>query len=162
MEANLHACKQIRKKYVYMYVQANYISLRHLHVHTHIWHQARFGHAPSAPPYSIVSPTSMVSPNLLRPITNIRTASSGLLTPTTELIELRPRRPRLERLHRAPTTSTTDHVDHVLSGSTELRPPRPPDHVAMMIATKNGTMTTATTVTTGRKARGPDNFITID
>jgi hypothetical protein len=33
----------------------------------------------------------------------------------------------------------------------------------MMIATKNGAMTTATTVmTTGRKARGPDNFIATD
>ena len=83
MEANLHACKQIRKVYVYIYMQANYRSLRHLHVHTNIWHQAHFGHAPSAPPYNIVSPTSMISPNLLRPITNIRTASSELLTPTT-------------------------------------------------------------------------------
>ena len=47
-----------------------------------------------------------------------------LLTPTTELIELRPRRPRLEQLHRAPTTSTTDHVP---SSSTELQPrPRRP------------------------------------
>ena len=60
-------------------------------------------------------------------------------------------------------TSTTDHVDHVPSGSAELRPPRPPDHVAMMISTKNGAMTTATTVmTTGRKAQGPDDFIAID
>jgi len=32
----------------------------------------------------------------------------------------------------------------------------------MMIATKNGAMTTATTITTGRKARGPDNFIATD
>jgi len=32
----------------------------------------------------------------------------------------------------------------------------------MMIATKNGAMTTATNVTTGRKARGPDDFITAD
>ena len=49
-------------------------------------------------------------------------------------------------------------VDHILSGSTELRPP--PDHVAMMIAAKNGATTIATTVmATGRKARGPDNFI---
>ena len=55
-----------------------------------------------------------------------------------------------------------DHVDHVPSGSAELRPPRPPDHVAMMIATKNDAMTTATTVTTGRKVRGSDNFIAID
>ena len=53
-------------------------------------------------------------------------------------------------------------VDHVPSGSAELRPPRPLDHVAMMIATKNGAMTTATTVTTGRKVRGSDNFIAID
>ena len=61
--------------------------------------------------------------------------------------ELRPPRP-------------LDHVDHVPSGSTELRPPRPPDHVTMMIATKNGATTIATTVmATGRKARGPDNFI---
>ena len=60
-------------------------------------------------------------------------------------------------------TSTTDHVDHVPSGSTELRPPRPPDHVAMMIAAKNGATTIATTVmTTGRKARGSDNFIATD
>ena len=86
----------------------------------------------------------------------------GTCPPTTELIELRPRRPRPERLRRAPATSTMDHVDHVPSGSTELRPPRPPDHVAMMIATKNDAMTTATTITTGQKARGPDNFIAID
>ena len=52
-------------------------------------------------------------------------------------------RPRPERLHQALTT-------------------RPPDHVAMMIATKNGAMTTTTTVTIGRKARGPDNFIATD
>jgi len=58
---------------------------------------------------------------------------------------------------------TTDHVNRVLSGSAELRPHRSPDHVAMMIAAKNGATTTATTVmTTGRKARGPDNFITAD
>ena len=64
---------------------------------------------------------------------------------------------------RAPTTSTTDYVDHVSSGSTELRPPRPQDYVAMMIAAKNGATTIATTVmTTGRKARGPDNFIAND
>ena len=56
-----------------------------------------------------------------------------------------------------------DHVDHVSSGSTELRPPRPQDYVAMMIAAKNGATTIATTVmTTGRKARGPDNFIAND
>jgi hypothetical protein len=36
-------------------------------------------------------------------------------------------------------------------------------HVAIMIATKNGAMTTATTVmTTRQKARGPDNFVTTD
>ena len=56
-----------------------------------------------------------------------------------------------------------DHVDHVPSGSAELRPHRPPDHVAMKIAAKNGAMTTATIVmTTSRKARGPDNFIAAD
>ena len=79
----------------------------------------------------------------------------------------RPRRPRPEQLHRAPTTSraappSSDHADHdhVLSSSAELRPHRPPDHVAMMIAAKNGATTSATTVmATGRKARGPDNFI---
>ena len=71
--------------------------------------------------------------------------------------ELRPRRPRPELHHRAPTTGPPDHVP---SGSAELRPP---DHVAMMIAMKNGAMTTATTVmTTGRKARGPDDFIATD
>jgi len=32
----------------------------------------------------------------------------------------------------------------------------------MMIAMKNGAMTTVTTVTIGQKARGPDNFIAID
>jgi len=32
----------------------------------------------------------------------------------------------------------------------------------MMIAMKNDAMTTAATVTTGRKAQGPDNFIAID
>jgi septum formation inhibitor MinC len=32
----------------------------------------------------------------------------------------------------------------------------------MMIAAKNGATTTATTVRTGQKARGPDNFIVID
>jgi hypothetical protein len=32
----------------------------------------------------------------------------------------------------------------------------------MMIATKNGAMTIATTVTTGRKVQGSDNFIAID
>ena len=56
-----------------------------------------------------------------------------------------------------------DHVDHVPSSSAELQPRRPPDHVAMMIAVKNGATTTATiVVTTSRKARGPDNFIAID
>ena len=56
-----------------------------------------------------------------------------------------------------------DHVDHVPSGSAELRPHQSPDHVAMMIAAKNGATTTATTImTTGRKARGPDDFITVD
>jgi hypothetical protein len=93
--------------------------------------------------------------------------TSTSFQPSSELLtELRPRRPRLERLHRAPTTSTTDHVDHVSSGSTELRPPRPPrpqDYVAMMIAAKNGATTIATTVMkTGRKTRGPDNFIAND
>ena len=69
-------------------------------------------------------------------------------------------RPRPKWLRRAPTTSTTDHVDHHLSGSAELRPP---DHVAMMIAAKNGATTTVTiVVTTSQKARGSDNFITID
>ena len=43
---------------------------------------------------------------------------SGLLTQTTS------------------TTSTTDHVNHVPSSSAELRPHRPPDHVAMLIAAK--------------------------
>ena len=58
---------------------------------------------------------------------------------------------------------SSDHVDHVLSGSTKLRPHRPPDHVAMMIVAKNGATTIATTVmTTGRKARGLDNFIAND
>ena len=70
--------------------------------------------------------------------------------------ELQPRRPHPELHRRAPTTRPPDHVP---SGSAELRPP---DHVAMMIATKNGAMTTTTTVITGRKARGPDNFIAID
>ena len=52
---------------------------------------------------------------------------------------------------------------HRLSKPSELRPPRPPDLVAMMIAVKNGATTTATTVmTTGQKARGPDNFIATD
>ena len=56
-----------------------------------------------------------------------------------------------------------DHVDHVPSSSAELRPPRPQDYVAMMIAAKNGATTIVTTVkTTGRKARGPDNFIAND
>ena len=56
-----------------------------------------------------------------------------------------------------------DHVDHVPSSSAELRPPRPQDYVAMMIAAKNGATTITTTVmTTGRKARGPDNFIAND
>ena len=55
---------------------------------------------------------------------------------------------------------STDHVNHVSSGPAELRPHRPPDHVAMMITAKNGATTIATTVmATGRKARGPDNFI---
>jgi len=84
----------------------------------------------------------------------------------------RPRRPRLERPRRASTTTTSitsraappisGHVDHdhVPSSSAELRPHRPPDHVAMMIAAKNGATTIVTTVmATGRKARGPDNFI---
>ena len=87
----------------------------------------------------------------------------------------RPRRPRLEWLRRAPTTTTSttsraappssdhvdrDHVDHVPSSSAELRPCRPQDYVAMMIAAKNGATTIATTVmATGRKARGTDNFI---
>ena len=45
--------------------------------------------------------------------------------------------------------------DHVPSGSAELRPHRPPDHVVMMIVAKNGATTIATTVmTTGQKARG--------
>jgi hypothetical protein len=56
-----------------------------------------------------------------------------------------------------------DHVDHVLSGSAELRPHQAPDHIAMMIAVKNGATTIATTVmVTDRKARGSDNFITAD
>ena len=63
------------------------------------------------------SDLSMISPNLLRPITNIRTTSPGLLTPTTY-------------------------------------------RVAMMIAAKNGAVTTATAaMMTVRKARGPDNFV---
>ena len=75
----------------------------------------------------------------------------------SDYVDHGPRRPRPEQLCRAPTTSTTDHVP---SGSAELRPHRPPDHVAMMIAAKNGATTTATTVmTTCWKARGPDNFI---
>ena len=61
-----------------------------------------------------------------------------------------------------PSSEPPRPPDHVPSGSAELRPPRPPDHVAMMIATKNGAMTTATTITTGRKVRGSDNFIAID
>ena len=70
----------------------------------------------------------------------------------SDYVDHEPRRPRPKQLRRAPTTSTTDHVDHVSSGSAELRPHRPPDHVAMMIAAKNGATTTATTVmTTGRK-----------
>ena len=78
----------------------------------------------------------------------------------SDYVDHGPRRPRPEQLCRAPTTSTTDRVDHVPSGSAELRPHRPPDHVAMMIAAKNGATTTATTVmTTCWKARGPDNFI---
>jgi len=82
----------------------------------------------------------------------------------------RPHRPHPEQLHRGPTTSTTsqaalpssDHADHdhIPRSSAEPRPHRPPDHVAMMIAAKNGATTIATTVmATGRKARGPDNFI---
>ena len=70
-------------------------------------------------------------------------------------------RPRPSELHSSiPTTdhvdhvpsgsaklmSTMDHVNHVLSGSVELRPHRSPDHVAMMIAAKNGAMTIASTV----------------
>ena len=56
-----------------------------------------------------------------------------------------------------------DHVDHVPSGSAELRPHRPPDHVAMKIAAKNGATTTATIiVATSQKARGLDNFIAND
>ena len=74
-----------------------------------------------------------------------------------------PRSEPLSEPRRAPTTSTTDYVDHVPSTSAELRPPRPLDHVAMMIAAKNGATTTATIVlTTGQKARGPDNFIAND
>jgi len=72
-----------------------------------------------------------------------------------------PRRAAERATERATTSS--DHVDHVSSGSTELRPPRPQDYVAMMIAVKNGATTIVTTVmTTGQKARGPDNFIAND
>jgi len=107
-----------------------------------------------------------------------------IMAPTQARLQLQPHAP--VRLHRATskpsgsrrprTTSTTsraappssdhvdrDHVDHVPSSSAELRPPRPQDYVAMMIAAKNGATTIATTVmTTGRKARGPDNFIAND
>ena len=90
-----------------------------------------------------------------------RTKRSDDIKPSEPLSE--PRRPCPEQLHRAPTTSTTDRVDHVLSSSAELRPPRPQDYVAMMIAAKNGATTiTTTAVTISRKARGPDNFITND
>jgi len=75
-------------------------------------------------------------------------------------------------LSESPTTSRAappssdhvdrDNVDHIPSSSAELRPHRPPDHVAIMITAKNGATTTATTVRTGRKARRPDDFITAD
>ena len=58
---------------------------------------------------------------------------------------------------------TTDHVNHISSGFAELRPHRSPNHIAMMIAAKNGATTIATTVVTiSQKARGSDNFIAID
>jgi len=97
-----------------------------------------------------------------------RTKRSDGIKPSEPLSE--PRRPRPEQLRRALTTSTMsraappsfDHADHdhVPSSSAELRPHWPPYHVAMMIAAKNGAITITTTVmATGRKARGPDNFI---
>ena len=66
------------------------------------------------------SDQSMISPNLLRPITNIRTTLPRLLTSTT-------------------------------------------CRIAMMIAMKNGAVTTATAaMMTVRKARAPGNFINAD
>ena len=57
-------------------------------------------------------------------------------------------------LSESPTTSraalsSSDHIDHQTTSQ-------------IMIAAKNGATTTATTVRTGRKARGPDDFITAD
>ena len=61
-----------------------------------------------------------------------------------------------DRLHvRGPASPSSDHVNH--------GPRRPPDHVAIMIAAKNGATTITTAVMViGRKARGLDNFIAND
>jgi len=104
-----------------------------------------------------------------RPTTPIHQANhpsclASLKEPSSELTEpsSEPHRPP-DHVDHVPSGSTELRPpDHVSSGSAELRPPRPLDHVAMMIATKNGAMTTATTITTGRKAQGPDNFIATD